>query len=160
MPVSRAAAVAAFLSTFLMSAEAAARSPCWSGDERDSAQVRAFQTMLMVGALKCRIRQPAVAKAYNRFVDGQRGRLKRHDKILGKHFQREHGDSARAAFDRYNTVLANQYSDMFDRGSSCGGVVPVANEAADAGGDGLITLARSYTRPPPERRCGFWDGFA
>lgn len=159
MRVSRAAAIAAFCSMSLGSTAAWADPACWRPKERDAAQVHAFQTMLMVGTLHCRSRHEPAAEAYNRFVEKQRKRLKRHAKALERHFKRENGNGARAALDRYNTALANEYSHNFDRGVLCWTIASLADQAERADGEGLIVLAAAYARPAAAPECGRWLGF-
>lgn len=153
MRVSRTAAIAAFSSLCLGSTAAHADIACWKPKEREAAQVRAFQTMLMVGALHCRSRAESTAEAYNRFADNQRGALKHHAKALKRHFKRADRHGADALYDRYNTSIANQYSRNFDRGELCWTVSSLAKEAAEADREGLLALAASYTRPVTEPVC-------
>ena len=149
---SRIAAVAV-LASLLLPAAAQADAPCWRPKERESAQVRAFQTMLMVGALHCRARDGSTAEAYNAFVESQQRRLDRHGKRLQRHFRRADRRDARGAYDRYATALANHYSRMFDHDGPCRMVVTMARHAARADGDGLLVLADAYATPPP-LTCG------
>ncbi len=154
MLVLRAAAAAACCSILLAPAAARAGPACWRPRERAAAQVQALQTMLMVGALHCRSRDTSAADAYNRFVESHRGNLKRHARMLRRHFEREDRAAAVAAYDRYATSVANQYSRNFDRGELCWTVASLASEAADADREGLLLLAQSYTRPRTEPPCG------
>ena len=149
--------VAALVACGLGSGQAHARSACWFPEERDAAQVRALQTMLMVGALHCRAHDGLAAEAYNRFVTAQRERLQRHDETLGRRFRRVHGRGARVEQDRYVTDLANLYSRTFYSSPFCAEVAPLADEAATADEERLLTIARLQTPPPPERACRLWD---
>ena len=153
MSVSRVAAAAAFCSTGFGSAPSQAAPDCWRARELDAAQVRAFQTMLMVGALQCRSRYEPAADAYNWFVEMQRERLLRHGKTLERHFERENGEQAVGASDRFNTALANQYSGSFDGHMTCWTVVTMATQAGAADGEGLLRLARVYTPRPAALGC-------
>jgi hypothetical protein len=153
MSVSRAAAVAACCSLLFGSAASQADDGCWRKRELEAAQVRAFQTMLMVGALRCRRYYQPAADAYNWFVERQRDRLKGHVKTLERHFERQDGEEAAAANDRFNTALANQYSRRFDGHMTCWTVVTMAREAGRQDDEGLVRLASVYTPPPEALTC-------
>lgn len=153
MSVSRAAAAAALCWLCLGSAAAQANAACWRERELDAARVRAFQTMLMVGALQCRSYYQPAADSYNWFVERQRDRLQRHARTIERHFERESGDGAVAANDRFNTALANQYSASFNPHMTCWTVVTMARHAGLQDGEGLVRLAEIYTPAPPAIGC-------
>lgn len=153
MRVSPAAAVAACCWLCFGSAAAQAGSDCWRERELEAARVRAFQTMLMVGALQCRSHYQPAADAYNWFVERQRDRLHRHAKTIERHFERELGDEAVAANDRFNTALANQYSGSFNPHMTCWTVVTMARHAGLQDGGGLVRLAAIYTPSPEALTC-------
>ncbi len=115
--------------------------------------MRAFQTMLMVGALQCRGYYQPAADAYNWFVERQRDRLQLHARTIARHFERESGDEAVAANDRFNTALANQYSGSFNPHMTCWTVVTMARHAGLQGGEGLVRLATVYTPAPEALAC-------
>jgi hypothetical protein len=153
MRVSRAAAAAALCWLVLGSAAAKADSRCWRERELEAAQVRAFQTMLMVGALQCRGYYQPAADAYNWFVERQRDRLQLHARTIERHFERESGDGAVAANDRFNTALANQYSGSFNPHMTCWTVVTMARHGGLQDGEGLVRLAEVYTPAPEALSC-------
>jgi hypothetical protein len=153
MKVRRAAAVAALGSLLAAAAPASADTGCWRERELDSVRVRAFQTMLMVGALQCRSYYQPAADAYNWFVEQQRDHLHRHARTVARHFERELGDEAVAATDRFNTALANQYSGSFNPHMTCWTVVTMARHASVQDGEGLVRLAEVYTPAPEALAC-------
>ena len=150
MKMSRLAATAAFIS---ISVSSAAQASCWSPRERDAAQVRALQTMLMVGTLHCRGRDRYISAAYDRFVRKHRALLDEHGSVLQAHFAREAAADARA-YERYNTELANKYAQN-DFGSEdlCWSIASLADEAGETDSRDLLTLASVHTRPPTEASC-------
>jgi hypothetical protein len=153
MRVSCAAAAAALCWLCLGSAAAQADARCWRERELEAVRVRAFQTMLMVGALQCRGYYQPAADAYNWFVERQRDRLQLHARTIARHFERESGDEAVAANDRFNTALANQYSGSFNPHMTCWTVVTMARHAGLQDGEGLVRLATVYTPAPEALAC-------
>ena len=67
-------------------------SGCWKADEQRAAEVHNFQTMLMVGALKCRNSVPAALDGYNSFMSSKRDLIVANQYVLMGHFIREYGD--------------------------------------------------------------------
>ena len=109
--------------------------------------------MLMVGALQCRGYYQPAADAYNWFVERQRDRLLHHARTIERHFERESGDEAVAANDRFNTALANQYSGSFNPHMTCWTVVTMARHGGLQDGEGLVRLAAVYTPAPEALAC-------
>ncbi len=107
----------------------------------------------MVGALECRSYYHPGADAYNWFVERQRDRLQLHARTIARHFERESGDEAVAANDRFNTALANQYSGSFNPHMTCWTVVTMARHAGLQDGEGLVRLATVYTPAPEALAC-------
>jgi hypothetical protein len=151
MNKSRLAATAALIS---LSISSAAQASCWLPEERDAAQVRALQTMLMVGTLHCRGRDGYIAAAYDRFVSKHRALLDEQNGVLQAHFARENRENARAAYDRYNTAVANQYA-QHDFGSEdlCWSIASLAEQAEDTDSRDLLSLAGDHTLPPSDASC-------
>jgi hypothetical protein len=90
MYASRMAVVAAMSSLALMSSPVLAEN-CWYPHEMRAAQLRDFQSMLMVGTLQCKGANSAAVESYNRFVTKQRGLLDANNYVLKAHFLREAG---------------------------------------------------------------------
>ena len=151
MSFSRLAATAAVIS---LSVSSVAEASCWRPEERDAAQVRALQTMLMVGTLHCRSRDRYAEAAYNRFVRKHRALLDKQGGVLQDHFDRESAGDARRAYDRYNTALANDLARQgFDTDDACWSITSLAEEAEDADGRDLLSLANEYAPPPSDSTC-------
>ncbi len=153
MRVSRIAAAAALGWLSLAPIAAQADTRCWRDRELEAARVRAFQTMLMVGALQCRGYYQPAADAYNWFVERQRDQLQRHLRTIARHFERESGAEAVAANDRFNTALANQYSRSFNPHMTCWTVVTMSRHAGLQDGEGLVRLAAVYAPQPEALTC-------
>src|SRR3712207_3600789 len=107
MRVFRMAALAAISSLAVCSSLAQASNGCWYPNESRAAQVRALQTMLMVGTLQCRRSYEASEDLYNDFIYSQRGFLDANAYVLKGHFSRENGvERGQSAYDRFGTSLA------------------------------------------------------
>lgn len=97
--------VAAMAVALSVAAGAANAVVCANGAEKESFQVRALQTRLMVAALTCDARD-----RYNAFVVRYRPSLKGHGRNLTGFFHRAFGPASLSRLDRYVTDLANQAS--------------------------------------------------
>lgn len=138
------AACAAVLPLCLLSVSAnAALSPdCWKADEQRAAEVHNFQTMLMVGALKCRDRVPASLDGYNAFMGAKRDLIVANQYVLMSHFIREYGDSSGiGAFRDYETRVGNKHSGS-DNLARCEAIGAMGRMAAGASEADLRELAR------------------
>lgn len=139
------AAVAAILPLSLMSVPANADLPkpnCWQNDEIAAAELHSFQTMLMVGALKCRDRLPAALEGYNRFMSVKRDLIVTNQYLLMSHFIREYGDSSgTGAFRDYETSIGNRHS-AADNLGRCEAIGAMGRMAANASESDLRELAR------------------
>lgn len=104
----KAALAAAALASLVLSAPANAG--CWSDEAADAAMVRDMETMLMVSALRCRLKGVNFLPAYNRFVRESRYALTQVNDTLRDHF--DEGFGRRVALNRYDrfvTSIANRY---------------------------------------------------
>ncbi|MFM9978070.1 MAG: hypothetical protein ACKVOP_08515 [Sphingomonadaceae bacterium] len=83
---------------------------CWQPESVHAAEVRDFDTMLMVGALRCRADPDSYLERYNAFVTASRGALAEANQGLRNHFEDAVGNvAALAEYDRYIVKVANRY---------------------------------------------------
>lgn len=83
---------------------------CWKPAAVEAAQIRDFEMMLMVSALRCRSTGNNFLAAYNRFVREKRIALTGVNDELREHFRTMVGPvGALGAYDNYVTSLANVY---------------------------------------------------
>lgn len=131
---------------------------CWGQQAYEAAQLRDFDTMLMVATLRCRINDVDFSADYNRFVREKRPILAAANEQLRGQFALAVG-RARAldAYDDFVTKMANGYGGG-ERGMNCADYAAVARAAVDAPATrtALVALAgRSGIDPRvPGQRCG------
>jgi hypothetical protein len=103
------AAAAAVLALACGSSQAVAA--CWAPSAVEAAQVRDFETMLMVATLRCQIKGVDLSGDYNGFVRGKRAVLTAVNDELRAKFAAQglRGAAALDAYDRFVTSLANSY---------------------------------------------------
>lgn len=103
------AAAAAMLAMAGTSSQAVAA--CWQPAAVEAAQVRDFETMLMVATLRCQIRGVDLSNDYNRFVREKRAVLTGVNDELRARFSAQglRGKAMLDAYDRFVTALANGY---------------------------------------------------
>lgn len=83
---------------------------CWKTTAVEAAQIRDFEMMLMVSALRCRATGNNFLPAYNRFIREKRDTLTQVNDELREHFRSVVGPvGALGAYDNYVTGLANVY---------------------------------------------------
>ena len=83
---------------------------CWKTSAVEAAQIRDFEMMLMVSALRCRSTDNNFLAAYNRFIREKRDALTQVNDELREHFRTVVGPvGALGAYDNYVTGLANVY---------------------------------------------------
>lgn len=83
---------------------------CWKPAAVEAAQIRDFEMMLMVSALRCRSTGNNFLAAYNRFIREKRDTLTQVNDELREHFRAVVGPvGALSAYDNYVTGLANVY---------------------------------------------------
>jgi hypothetical protein len=88
----------------------ASAATCWKPVAVEAAQIRDFEMMLMVSALRCRSTGSNFLAAYNRFIREKREALIQVNDELREHFRLMAGPvGALGAYDNYVTQLANVY---------------------------------------------------
>ncbi len=88
----------------------ASAAPCWNKVAVEAAQIRDFEMMLMVSALRCRSTGNSFLAEYNRFIREKRDALTQVNDELREHFRSVAGPvGALGAYDNYVTGLANVY---------------------------------------------------
>lgn len=88
----------------------ASAATCWKPVAVEAAQIRDFEMMLMVSALRCRSTGSNFLAAYNRFIREKRDALTQVNDELREHFRSVAGPvGALGAYDNYVTQLANVY---------------------------------------------------
>jgi hypothetical protein len=117
---------------------------CWTAREVAAAEVRDFDTMLMVSGLRCRFESIALLDTYNAMVVRHRSALTEANMLLKAHFNSSSGGAN--ALDSYITRVANRYGAGAE-GLSCESLQSIA-EAALAEPSTLAALAvRADVRP-------------
>lgn len=111
-----------------------AQAGCWSDAAYQAAQVREFDTMLMVEALRCRKTAANFVQDYNAFVVASRPALLKANATLRTHFAGEVGaKGALGAYDNYMTTVANRYG-AGTEGLACEDLASIARAAMAAAG--------------------------
>jgi hypothetical protein len=149
------AGAAALLAVF--SSGAAQAAGCWSDQAYADAQVREFETMLMVSALRCRLGGADFLADYNHFVRISRPALAAVNDRLRIQFDNGHGKRAALdAYDRYVTSIANRYG-AGSEGLNCADLASITRAALAANGSAetLKLLAERAGAHPdvPGIRC-------
>lgn len=142
----------AFYST-VSTAQTAPWEDCWQKDEIPSVRVQIFQTMLMVGAFKCRDAFPAAVTNYNAFVNAKRSLILANQQVVQAHFTRAQGaEDGQMAYLEHQTRVGNQQSlgNMLNR---CESVSTFSRLAAEASEAELLELARFASKDVPIRTC-------
>ncbi|WP_022683192.1 hypothetical protein [Sphingobium bisphenolivorans] len=112
-----------------MSLAPASAATCWKTTEVEAAQIRDFDMMLMVSALRCRSTGHDFLASYNRFVREKRSALTQVNDELREHFRVAVGPvGALGAYDDYVTGLANLYGAGAD-GLACRDLSSIADAA-------------------------------
>lgn len=140
----------------LVGQPASARGPaCWNSDELPAAELHAFHTTLMVGALKCRSERPEVLGSYNAFVQARKSSIDAARAVLQARFIREVGlETGLAEFKNFDTEIANRASLGGPDALPCDGVDIYSRLAASASHVDLHTLARLNNSGVEIRSCG------
>lgn len=135
-------AAAMLLAMPLGSAQAA----CWNETAISAAKVRDMETMLMVSALRCRVKDPAILPAYNKFVRTSRAALTQVNETLRRQFADQGGLNG---YDRYVTSVANRYG-AGTEGLSCEDMSSILAAAQSESGSlaGLSRLAAAANVQP------------
>lgn len=115
---------------------------CWQAGEARAQAVQDLDTMLMVGALRCRAAAGGYLDRYNAFVIDARPTLQGVNATVRGHY-RSAGDAQAVltAYDRHITRVANRYGD--DVHVACADLAALAERAEAAAGnaDALVALA-------------------
>jgi hypothetical protein len=131
---------------------------CWSEAAYEAAQMRDFDTMLMVATLRCRITGVDFSADYNRFVRDKRPILADANQQLRGQFALSVGQArALGAYDDYMTKVANGYGGGA-KGMTCQDYAALAHSAAQAPSvrAELVKIAARAGSAPrlPGQRCG------
>lgn len=123
---------------------APARAGCWTVQDVEAAKVRDLQSMLMVGALRCRAIGRDILPDYNGFVNASRvGLVAINDRLKARFFGDLGPTVGQRHYDRFTTALANAYGAGGTDEGLCADMAALAREAQGEGGDvaGLIRIA-------------------
>lgn len=117
---------------------------CWAKeDAAAAAKVRELQTMLMVGALRCRASGIDILPSYNAFVSAHRKTIAAMNDRLKAHFATSGPAEGQRRYDRFTTALANGYGAGMTGPESCAEMSDLAREARAADGSAeLIAIAK------------------
>lgn len=116
--------------------------PCWSSDEIPAARLHAFQTMLMVGAMRCQYDRPDALKSHNAFIQSRKSSIEVARTVLQAHFIRELGaQDGATAFRAFDTKVGNLVSGSDDNALSCDAIGTYSRLAVSASEVDLYTLA-------------------
>lgn len=135
-----------------------ANAACWSETAYQAAQIRDFETKMMVSMLRCRLVGNDFTESYNRFVRSKRSVLQDASAELQAEFAKTVGKGrALNAYDDYMTKVANGYGGGVD-GLSCREASFMIDAAvnSDTSRAELLALADKAGSQPrvPGGRCG------
>lgn len=138
-------------------AQPALAQSCWHDRVTEAAQVRQFDIMLMVSALRCQAKGVDIVPDYNAFVVQHRTVLTiLNDQIRAHMNGYMGGRAALDAYDRFGTVMANQFGNG-GAVTDCEELRMMARNAAimPSSRESLVALAqRNGMEPPlPGQRC-------
>jgi hypothetical protein len=112
---------------------------CLTPNEQRADQVRALQTELMVGALKCGNYDGVDIRAtYNAFVTKFTPQLVVHSEVLKAYFRRDHAATYQADLDSHVTKLANVASLQSNKPDFCRRVASLAAATRTQSPDQMI----------------------
>ena len=150
MLLRRSSATLAMLSLALTSTSALA-AQCWDANEMNSVQMHSLNTMLLVGALKCRNVAPEVMDSFNAYAQARHEILAGNSFLVSAHFINQHGlSSGKIAFANYETKVANQYSGRSDDPVSCARIGAYSRLAMHASESDLLALAGAVAALPAD----------
>lgn len=141
----------------LFSVTPAQAAACWNIQAIEAAQVRDFETMLMVSALRCRNTGVNFLDEYNGFVRTKRSALTQVNEELRGQFEQTLGAKAALnAYDAYVTSLANSYG-AGAAGLACSdmqSLTQAANAAAPTRSALVVLAQRAGANPRlPGAKC-------
>ncbi len=150
----RGKGICSFVTLVAALASTPVQAKCWSDQAAAAAEVRDFETMLMVSALRCRTTGVNFLPRYNHFVRTGRVALVQANDNLRTHFTATHGAGGLNAYDRYVTSIANRYGSGAE-GLDCGDLASIV-EAAIAESKSFAQLHQVAMRADmrPELRGG------
>ena len=146
------------LGAALVATGSAQAATCWDKTSYEAAQLRDFDTMLMVATLRCRINSVDFSDDYNRFVRDKRPILAQANIDIRAQFARTVGEAqSLGAYDDFMTKVANGYGGGSEH-MTCADYAAMAKSAADASSvrSDLVDLAAQSGAQPlvPGNRCG------
>lgn len=139
-----------------------AQAACWQQQEVEAAQIREFDIMLMVSALRCQVKGQDFVADYNAFVVSNRPVLVSVNDTLLRHFNTaQPGKAALAAYDSFGTTMANQFGNGGGMSEDCAelramAVAATASADAPSSRERLLGAAQRAGMEPglPGGRCG------
>ena len=135
----------ALLTVAIFASQPVLAATCYSPDEAKAAQLRRFQTDLMVAALKCEWHPANMHDKYNQFVGKFGPQLSGNAQVLRGYFARAYGKDRDRRFDAFITTLANDASQKsINNDDYCEDSVPSFDEALQAQGSDLNSVAAKY----------------
>ena len=115
---------------------------CFDETAALSAEIHQFQTMLMVGSLKCRSLDPSSLRRYGDFVTSRNGDLAVHtDKVRGAFNQRYGPAAGTRMFRLYETSLGNSFSRIDMTPATCQDLGTYARMAERANHADIATIS-------------------
>ena len=115
---------------------------CFDEVAAPSAQIHQFQTMLMVGSLKCRNLDPTSLRRYGDFVTSRNGDLAVHSDTVRGAFTARYGEVAGTRMFRiYETSLGNEFSRIEMTRASCQDLGTYARMAERADHADIATIS-------------------
>lgn len=137
-----------------MFAHTSVQAQCWQQPSIEAAQIREFDIMLMVSALRCQVEGVDFVADYNRFVSGNHAVLVAANDELIRHFNAVMGgQDALDAYDRMEVAMANRHGDDGSVGNDCAELRTMAILATVAPFDStqafLLASAQRVGMDPP-----------
>lgn len=115
---------------------------CFDDEDTQSAQIHQFQTMLMVGSLKCRGLDPSSLRRYGDFVTSRSGDLAMHTDAVRESFNQRFGTTmGTRMFRLYETSLGNEFSRIDMNWATCQDLGTYARMAERANHADIATIA-------------------
>lgn len=148
------AAIAAATAALCLANAPANAAGCWSREEAAAAKVRELQTMLMVGALRCRASGIDILPSYNAFVSANRQAITAMNDRLKAHFAVSGPAEGQRRYDRFTTSLANAYGAGETGPESCAEMADLADEARGASGSAELIAIAERSVPASEPSGG------
>lgn len=115
---------------------------CFDETTAPSVQIHQFQTMMMVGSLKCRNLDPTSLRRYGDFVTSRSGDLARHTDMVREAFNQRYGEATGTRMFRlYETSLGNEFSGIEMTRASCQDLGTYARMAERADHADIATIS-------------------